>query len=154
MSEMKQYKAGETIFREGDYETCMYRIVSGTVGIYRDLEGDEKKLLTELSDGRFFGEMGIIEYRPRTTNAEAVTDVEVEVFEDHEFSDFLENHTDEMFPVLDAICVRVRELTNDYEELCQDLSKYAEEENISADSGLLQSIMKFANLGKFFAKNK
>lgn len=64
----KQFKAGETIFRKGDYADSMYMIVSGDVMI--------PEIDRRLSLGELFGEIGLFSIeRHRTASAVAVTDV-------------------------------------------------------------------------------
>lgn len=60
----RQYRAGETIFRQGDGGVGMYLIVSGSVNIFLDqvLETQELKqsLITRLYTGDFFGESALV----------------------------------------------------------------------------------------------
>jgi CRP/FNR family cyclic AMP-dependent transcriptional regulator len=65
----KQFKAGETIFRKGDYADSLYMIVSGDVII--------PEIDRRLSLGELFGEIGLFSIeRHRTASAVAVTDVD------------------------------------------------------------------------------
>jgi CRP/FNR family cyclic AMP-dependent transcriptional regulator len=65
----KQFKAGETIFRKGDYADSLYMIVSGDVMI--------PEIDRRLSLGELFGEIGLFSIeRHRTASAVAVTDVD------------------------------------------------------------------------------
>ena len=65
----KQFKAGETIFRKGDYADSLYMIVAGDVVI--------PEIDRRLSLGELFGEIGLFSIeRHRTASAVAVTDVD------------------------------------------------------------------------------
>jgi CRP/FNR family cyclic AMP-dependent transcriptional regulator len=66
----KRFKAGETIFRKGDFADSLYMIASGLI---RLPEIDQR-----LSAGELFGEVGLFSVeRRRTQTAVAATDVEL-----------------------------------------------------------------------------
>ncbi|CAG0961310.1 partial Cyclic AMP receptor protein, partial [Anaerolineae bacterium] len=60
--------AGEVLFREGDAGDRMYVIQSGAVRISKTVKGEEKTLAI-LGPGEFFGEMAILNAKPRTATA-------------------------------------------------------------------------------------
>ena len=66
----RSFKAGETIFREGDAATELYVIQSGRVEIRLG-----NRLLNTLSERNIFGEMALIDAAPRSATAVAATDV-------------------------------------------------------------------------------
>ena len=70
--EAKFFKAGSTIFREGDEAKELFVIKSGQVGI---LIGN--RTVTELATENIFGEMALIDSEPRSATAVAITDVEL-----------------------------------------------------------------------------
>ncbi|MDB4973736.1 MAG: cAMP-binding protein [Myxococcaceae bacterium] len=69
-------KAGELVFREGEAGRTMFVVRSGRVRITRQVRGG-KKTFAVLGPGEFFGEMAIINDRPRTASAEAVEDAQL-----------------------------------------------------------------------------
>jgi len=62
------YPVGTVLFREGDEGNDMYVIQSGRVEISRTI-GDHERTLAVLPPGEFFGEMAIINNRPRSATA-------------------------------------------------------------------------------------
>jgi CRP-like cAMP-binding protein len=64
----KTGEPGEVLFREGDPGDTMYVIVSGTVRITKSVKGEDKTLAL-LGPGEFFGEMAILNAKPRTAAA-------------------------------------------------------------------------------------
>lgn len=72
----KRFKKGEIIFQEGEPAKEMFIIKNGKVKIFKKI-GDIEKTLTILSDGEFFGEMSIVENKPRSASAQALTDCEL-----------------------------------------------------------------------------
>lgn len=72
----KSYRAGKPIFRKGDAGDVAYVIQSGTVDIVRPVAG-ENRLIATLAAGEIFGEMALIDGKPRMADAIAASDVVV-----------------------------------------------------------------------------
>ena len=70
--ESRYFKAGSTVFREGDEAHELFVIKSGKVRIQIG-----NRTLTELEPDSILGEMALIDNEPRSATAIAVTDVEL-----------------------------------------------------------------------------
>ena len=77
---MKEITFGkdQVIFREGDNAATMYDILSGKVGIYKNYGAKNEQQIIVMEAGQVFGEMGMIEYYPRSATAVALEDTVVE----------------------------------------------------------------------------
>ena len=64
---------GDAIFRDGDPGEAAYLIKSGTMGIFKTVEGEGIQLAT-MSDGELLGEMAIIDGFARMAHAIALED--------------------------------------------------------------------------------
>ena len=64
---------GDTVFQEGELDTSVYIIEQGRVSVHRRWEGKDYKL-RELSQGDCFGEMALMDYKPRSASVVADTD--------------------------------------------------------------------------------
>ncbi len=64
----RDYAAGTVLFHEGDDGEVMYVIQSGEVEIRRRIK-DQDRVLAVLPPGEFFGEMAIVNNRPRSATA-------------------------------------------------------------------------------------
>ena len=80
------FAEGQVLFREGDPADNVFRLLTGTVDIRRELDG-EPVLLGAVGAGQFIGEMGVVENRPRNATARAASEVEVEILTPTEFFD-------------------------------------------------------------------
>jgi len=69
---IRNYAPREPIFKQGDPGSGMYIIIEGRVGIFLDIPNQEPKMLSELSEGDFFGEIALLDESPRTAAATAV----------------------------------------------------------------------------------
>jgi CRP-like cAMP-binding protein len=69
---LREFKAGEVIFAQGDAASELFVVKSGKVEIRL---GD--RVLDTLSDNNIFGEMALIDASPRSATAVAVTDAKL-----------------------------------------------------------------------------
>lgn len=65
---LKSFRAGEVVFREGDESDALYIILRGSVHIIVN-----DSVFAELSEGSFFGEIGMMMGKPRTATVRAAT---------------------------------------------------------------------------------
>ena len=76
----KSCPAGTVLFEEGDEGTTMYVLQSGRVRISK-ASREGTKTLAMLGAGEFFGEMAILNNKPRTASAEVVEDARLLVLD-------------------------------------------------------------------------
>jgi CRP/FNR family cyclic AMP-dependent transcriptional regulator len=76
MSNTRQLKKGDTLFREGDPSEAMYVIKSGKLAIMKS-KGSSEVLLAELGAGDMVGEMAFFDNKPRSATARAASDSDV-----------------------------------------------------------------------------
>jgi CRP/FNR family cyclic AMP-dependent transcriptional regulator len=103
----KTFSPGDIIFREGDESEEAFWVVSGKVEISMET-ADGPKVLTTLSDGEIFGEMGMIDDQPRSATARAVTITEVEVINEADFQQEIVRRENRLMPYLDTLFDRLR----------------------------------------------
>ena len=80
------FAEGQILFREGDPADAVLRLLSGTVDILRELDGNPI-LLGKVDAGQYIGEMGVIENRPRSATARTASEVQAEILTATEFLD-------------------------------------------------------------------
>lgn len=69
----KTFLEGEIIFKEGEPGDEIYLIDRGEVKIFKEIEGKEK-VLAILGEGEVFGEMSVLDGKPRSASAMATKD--------------------------------------------------------------------------------
>lgn len=145
----KGYGRDRVIFREGDPGDCMYEVLQGRVGIYRDYRGENEQKLAELFPDQLFGEMGLLDYAPRSATAVALEDETIlRVIPEDEFYSYFEEKPAEIFLLMQQMCHRLRRTTQDYLDACRTVSETAEAEKLGAKKSetLLEKIAKLCSL--------
>lgn len=105
--ERKIYKPGEVIIKQGDLGSNAYHILKGEVEIYFT-KGNERNSLARLGEGEIFGEMGMLEDKPRSASVAAVVPTEVEIVTPKEFNELILNNPRQLIPFLQSFFERLR----------------------------------------------
>jgi CRP-like cAMP-binding protein len=73
---VQRYSEGELIVRDGDPATDVYFLVEGRVSVVTNLPSGATRRLTTCAPGMLFGDMAIVERRPRSATVRADAAVE------------------------------------------------------------------------------
>ncbi|PWF42087.1 Crp/Fnr family transcriptional regulator [Massilia glaciei] len=76
-AELLRLLPGEMLFRQGDPASYFYAVVKGTLKMSSLREDGREAILAVIEAGIWFGEISLIDHRPRTHDATAVAGVEV-----------------------------------------------------------------------------
>jgi CRP-like cAMP-binding protein len=121
------YPKGTVLFKQGDSGDCMYGIHAGSVGIYTGFGTPEEKQLTTLDANSFFGEMGMISQEPRSATAITLEDeTTVEVINSDDLKELFEKNPPKASMIISHLSHRLRDLTNDYADVCVKLAQCGE----------------------------
>ncbi len=101
----RTYAAGDPIIRQDAPASALYVITKGRVRVHEG--GDEGATLTELIPGEFFGELALIEDRPRTASVTAVEETECMLFVAWEFTALLKEHPSIAVPIMHELIKRL-----------------------------------------------
>lgn len=106
--EVRTFATGRVLFRAGDAGDAMYLIEAGRVRIHlRDDDGDDVTL-AELSGGDFFGEMAILDGKPRSADATVVEEARLAVLSHDDFHSLVRRDPEMAIQMLAAITARLR----------------------------------------------
>ena len=107
IAQERTFDAGREIFREGAPGDGVYFVKSGLVEISAGQRG--RLIFSRLGPGEIFGEMAVIEHRPRSATASAVEATEVFFLPRGELLTFIERSPGLAFALLQLISHRLRE---------------------------------------------
>jgi len=107
IAQERRFATGQEIFHEGAPGAGVYFVKNGLVEISSGTE--TKKVFSRLGPGEIFGEMAVIELRPRSATASAAQDTEVFFLPRGEMLTFIEHSPALAFALLQQISSRLRE---------------------------------------------
>lgn len=106
---LTHFEKGKVLFREGDRGEDMYIVQSGKVAIKKKLEGGAETTLAVLEKGDFFGEMAILERKPRSASAEVVESGDLIVIAGDMFGEMIKANPEISVRMLRKQSIRLRE---------------------------------------------
>lgn len=110
--EKRENEAQTILFRENDPGDSFFIVLSGTVKIYRTSPEGDEKILAVFNAGDSFGELSLIDGKPRSATAQTLDDTELVVMSREHFLDMLKTHFDLNLVIMAEIVQRMRD-TND-----------------------------------------
>ena len=117
--ETKRFPSGTPIFREGDAGDSAYLVTSGAVEVSREVEGS-RTVLGEIRPGQIFGEMALINNKPRMATATAKEDTDCIVVPIAAFNSELGESNAFIRALVLNLIGRIRSLSDQLEKAMQD----------------------------------
>ncbi len=119
----KCFLAGEAVFREGDPGDVMYVLLAGAVDLKKRVEGGETVLSTVDEANEFFGEMALIDGRPRSASAVAVRDTKLLVVDRPAFESMILTNGKFALKIIKVLSERIRSSNDLVSDLIETLPK-------------------------------
>ena len=85
-----QFKSGEVVFHEGDPGDSLYLVGEGSVKISKEDRAGREQVLDYIKPGNFFGEMALLEGKPRSAMATAAEPTLLGAVKEETFQHLLE----------------------------------------------------------------
>ncbi len=104
----KRYANGELLFSKGDEADGLLAVASGQVRISVLSAAGKEILLNLLGPGEIFGEIGLLDGRPRTANAVAKGPLDVVLLRRRDFLPLLDKSPDLSRHIVALLCERLR----------------------------------------------
>ncbi len=108
---------GATIFAKGDPGTGLMGVLAGSVKISVASANGRDVVLNIIHEGEIFGEIALLDGRPRTADAAAMSDCELIVIERRDFVPFLRSQPDVALKFLEILCARLRWTSEQVQDL-------------------------------------
>lgn len=102
---------------KGDDGTCLFAVCRGTVEVVVPSAEGKDAVISLITESEIFGEIALLDGRPRTADAMAFTDCTLMVIERRDFLPLLHEQPSITVKLLEILCARVRRTTEQVEEL-------------------------------------
>ncbi len=112
----RDFAAGQVLFEEGQPGDYMYVVQSGEVEIRRQV-GETERLLAVLAAGEFFGEMAILNGRPRSATAVVRSAARLLVIEGKTFEAMLRARPEVALRIIKSLALRLESANQQVELL-------------------------------------
>jgi CRP-like cAMP-binding protein len=142
----RTYRKSERVFHQGDPGDAMYVVVEGLVKVVVVAESGDEMVLVTLGPAQSFGELALIDGRPRSAGAEAVEATTLLVITRSSLWDAFEQHPDiaeKMLKSLGSVIRRLTEQTADlvfldlHGRVAKLLVGFAQEQGKQDEEGIL-----------------
>lgn len=120
---MAGFESGDVIFREGDEGDLMYILVSGAVELRKKVEGGEAVLKVIETPKEFFGEMALIDGRPRSATAVASRRTRLIVVDESVFENMVLGNPSFALTIIKALSARIRSSNVQISELIETVPR-------------------------------
>jgi CRP/FNR family transcriptional regulator, cyclic AMP receptor protein len=112
----KEFPKGTVLFREGQPGTEMYVVQAGKVHITKTVR-DTEKILATLGAGEFFGEMAILNNKPRSAGAVVAEDAKLLVIDPKTFEAMIRGNVEIAVRLVKKLSDRLQEADEQIENL-------------------------------------
>ncbi len=101
--------AGETIFSAGEPGRSMMIVASGSVRVTLPTNGGDEITLADFERGAVLGEIALLDGRPRSASATALTDCELLLLDRTAIGPLLRSNTRACMAIIEMLCDRLRQ---------------------------------------------
>lgn len=112
----RDFRKGDVLFRDGDPGKDMFVVKEGRVTVSKSAGGVEK-ILSTLGPGEFFGEMAILNNRPRSATAACSEDSRLLIIDAKTFEAMIRGNAEIAVRMIKKLADRLREADEQIENL-------------------------------------
>lgn len=113
ISNRRMIPAGSILFHEKDLGLTFYVVLAGSIKIFTKSSTGEEKVLSLISAGESFGELSLLDGRPRSASAQTLENTTVLELSSEQFMNLMQTHFDITQGILAELCRRLRQ-TNEH----------------------------------------
>jgi sigma-B regulation protein RsbU (phosphoserine phosphatase) len=133
--------AGHVVFEDNAPGKTLYIIESGRVQVSKTLENGQEHVFAELGEGEFFGEMALLEEKPRSARVSTLTPANLLAMPRDTFNTLIERHPAVAANFLKVISARLRQRNHIQEILLREKQALVEElatKNVALERALAE----------------
>lgn len=131
----RTYKTGTILFSEKETGSVFYMVLSGSVKIFTTSSAGEEKILSICKTSESFGELSLIDGKPRSASAQTLEECVLLTITGQSFLELLRSHFDISLGIMQELSSRLR----DTNQQVYDLTF------LDARTRVIKSLIKMAN---------
>jgi CRP/FNR family cyclic AMP-dependent transcriptional regulator len=113
ISHRRTFAPGITLFHEKEMGMTFYVVLAGSIKLFTKSANGEEKVVSLVNGGESFGELSLLDGRPRSASAQTLERTTVLEIGSEQFMELLSTHFDITRGILAELCRRVRQ-TNEH----------------------------------------
>jgi CRP/FNR family transcriptional regulator, cyclic AMP receptor protein len=114
---VRRESRGEAIFAKGDDGNGLFAVLSGVVKIGVSSRDGREVVFNLIHPGEIFGEIALLDGRPRTADAAAMTECELLFIDRRDFAPIIGSQPEIAIRLIELLCARLRWTSEQYEEV-------------------------------------
>jgi len=112
IAKRRDLPAKTVVFFEGDRADAFYIVVSGSLKVYQTTQDGREKVLNTMGPGEIFGELAMLDGKPRSASVETIEAAELIVMARTDFRELATATPSILWGVLEGLCERLRSLND------------------------------------------
>ncbi len=117
IAQRRSFAPGTVLFQEKEPGHIFYVVLSGSIKIYSKSQTGAEKVLSLINAGESFGELSLLDGRPRSASAQTLEATSVLELSSQAFMELLETHFDITRGILTELCRRLRQTNEQVNDL-------------------------------------
>ena len=130
----------EMIFRQGDPGDALYILIDGRVNIFLDGEDNKRVQLAELGEGSYFGDLALIDGKPRSASAQALEDSAFFLVGRTEFLQLMTNSQRILTQVLSGLSEHIRNTNQRYVDMNEKKERLQTQAELERHQSIAQMV--------------
>ncbi|HWR98386.1 MAG TPA: cyclic nucleotide-binding domain-containing protein [Candidatus Methanoperedens sp.] len=124
ITEVRNYKAGQQIYAEGEADAALFVIVSGTVRVDKQVTAGQQQTLQQLSGGEILGAISFVLGGEHSVSAQALHDAELLMIRRTEFDRLAARNPATAYRIMLRLAGKLAALLRDMDEKFVELIGY------------------------------
>jgi CRP-like cAMP-binding protein len=120
---VKSFEPGDVIFREGEKGDLMYVLLEGAVELKKKVERGEAVLKTVDTPNDFFGEMALLDDRPRSASAIASRKTKALAVDGPTFESMILSNGKFALKIIKVLAARIRHSNDQFSDLIETMPR-------------------------------
>ncbi|MBR5336486.1 MAG: cyclic nucleotide-binding domain-containing protein [Lachnospiraceae bacterium] len=141
---------GMVVVKEGEVNMDMYKLVSGKAEVYVGYGTDRETVIGILSEGSYFGELGLLAQKPAIYTIVMYSDGLLLRITMNEIEEYIKTNERDILAIMKHMANSMYNLKFNIDMLSEDLSTMVEEQRVAKNIETMRQRTRASNVAKEF----